>query len=127
MRGIPIYSISQVLDKIISCANGSPLLINGVKRPMPLMRILEVELYPTLLSKARSFGLSDVWIQVWIFLYGLCFHFRIFTFFPCVIFYNYFRFSNLKNALLLSILLVERRAPTCPSFRFLFCANACKL
>lgn len=80
VRGIPIYSISQVLDKIISGANGSPLLINGVKRPMPLMRILEVEFYPTLLSKARSFGLSDVWIQVWIFLYGLCFHFRIFYF-----------------------------------------------
>ncbi|KAG4995282.1 hypothetical protein JHK82_032011 [Glycine max] len=63
VRGIPIYAISQVLDKIISGANGSPLLINGVERPMPLVRILEVELYPTLLSKARSFGLSDDWIQ----------------------------------------------------------------
>lgn len=31
---------------------------------MPLVRILEVELYPTLLSKARSFGLSDDWVQV---------------------------------------------------------------
>lgn len=64
VRGIPIYTISQVLDKIISGANGLPLLINGIKRPMPLIRILEVELYPTLLSKARSFGLSDNWIQV---------------------------------------------------------------
>ncbi|XVF71458.1 hypothetical protein PTKIN_Ptkin12aG0039200 [Pterospermum kingtungense] len=63
VRGIPVYAISQVLDKIISGANGPPLLINGVKRPMPLLRILEVELYPTLLSKARSFGLSDDWIQ----------------------------------------------------------------
>jgi S1-C subfamily serine protease len=63
VRGIPIYTISQVLDKIISGANGLPLLINGIKRPMPLVRILEVELYPTLLSKARSFGLSDTWIQ----------------------------------------------------------------
>ncbi|XVF31696.1 hypothetical protein REPUB_Repub17cG0014300 [Reevesia pubescens] len=63
VRGIPVYAISQVLDKIISGANGLPLLINGVKRPMPLVRILEVELYPTLLSKARSFGLSDDWIQ----------------------------------------------------------------
>ncbi|XWS75557.1 hypothetical protein CRYUN_Cryun01aG0100500 [Craigia yunnanensis] len=63
VRGIPVYAISQVLDKIISGANGPPLLINGVKRPMPLVRILEVELYPTLLSKARSFGLSDDWIQ----------------------------------------------------------------
>ncbi|XVF02919.1 hypothetical protein REPUB_Repub04eG0216200 [Reevesia pubescens] len=49
--------------QIISGANGLPLLINGVKRPMPFVRILEVELYPTLLSKARSFGLSDNWIQ----------------------------------------------------------------
>ncbi|XP_015880222.2 protease Do-like 7 isoform X1 [Ziziphus jujuba] len=63
VRGIPIYTISQVLDKIISGAKGPLLLINGVKRPMPLVRILEVELYPTLLSKARSFGLSDDWVQ----------------------------------------------------------------
>ncbi|KAL0431380.1 UNVERIFIED_CONTAM: Protease Do-like 7 [Sesamum radiatum] len=63
VRGIPIYTISQILEKIISGANGPALLINGVKRPMPLVRILEVELYPTLLSKARSFGLSDSWIQ----------------------------------------------------------------
>ncbi|PON77426.1 Peptidase S1C [Parasponia andersonii] len=63
VRGIPIYTISQVLDKIISGASGPPLLINGVKRPMPLVRILEVELYPTLLSKARSYGLSDDWVQ----------------------------------------------------------------
>ncbi|KAK7379256.1 hypothetical protein VNO80_04711 [Phaseolus coccineus] len=63
VRGIPIYAISQVLHKIVSGANGPPLLINGVKRPMPLLRILEVEVYPTLLSKARSFGLSDDWIQ----------------------------------------------------------------
>ena len=64
VRGIPIYTISQVLDKILSGAHGPPLLINGVKKPMPLVRILEVELYPTLLSKARSFGLSDSWVQV---------------------------------------------------------------
>lgn len=63
VRGIPIYTISKVLDKIISGAKGPPLLINGIRRPMPLVRILEVELYPTLLSKARSFGLSDHWIQ----------------------------------------------------------------
>ncbi|KAD5960906.1 hypothetical protein E3N88_12378 [Mikania micrantha] len=64
VRGIPIYTISEILKKIISGAKGQPLLINGIKRPMPLVRILEVELYPTLLSKARSFGLSDHWIQV---------------------------------------------------------------
>ncbi|CAI9282703.1 unnamed protein product [Lactuca saligna] len=65
VRGIPIHSISQVLDKIISGAKakGPSLLINGVTRPMPLVRILEVELYPTLLSKARSFGLNNNWIQ----------------------------------------------------------------
>lgn len=65
MRGIPICAISQVLDKIITGgSNGPPLLINGVKRPMPLVRLLEAELYPTLLSKARSFGLPDAWVQV---------------------------------------------------------------
>lgn len=63
VRGIPIYTISQVLDKILSDAHGPPRLINGIKRPMPLVRILEVELYPTLLSKARSFGLSDDWVH----------------------------------------------------------------
>ncbi|XP_017630651.1 protease Do-like 7 isoform X1 [Gossypium arboreum] len=63
VRGIPVYAISQVLHNIISGGNGPHLLINGVKRPMPLIRILEVELYRTLLSKARSFGLSDDWIQ----------------------------------------------------------------
>ncbi|KAK4273653.1 hypothetical protein QN277_017000 [Acacia crassicarpa] len=63
VRGIPVYAISEVLQKIVVGAKGPPLLINGVKRPMPLVRILEVELYPTLLSKARSFGLSDDWIR----------------------------------------------------------------
>ncbi|KVI08888.1 PDZ domain-containing protein [Cynara cardunculus var. scolymus] len=63
VRGIPIYTISLILKKILSGAKGPSLLINGIKRPMPLVRILEVELYPTLLSKARSFGLSDHWIQ----------------------------------------------------------------
>ncbi|XP_075494196.1 LOW QUALITY PROTEIN: protease Do-like 7 [Primulina tabacum] len=63
VRGIPIYTISSILDKIISGAEGPSLLINGIKRPMPLVRMLEVEVYPTLLSKARSFGLSDSWIQ----------------------------------------------------------------
>ncbi|XP_073000222.1 protease Do-like 7 isoform X2 [Typha latifolia] len=63
VRGIPIYAISEVLEKIIFGASGPLLLINGIKKPMPLVRILEVELYPTLLSKARSFGLSDSWVQ----------------------------------------------------------------
>lgn len=63
VRGIPIYAVSEVLEKIISGANGPNLLINGVRRPMPLLRILETELHPTLLSKARSYGLSDEWVQ----------------------------------------------------------------
>ncbi|KAI4388932.1 hypothetical protein MLD38_001218 [Melastoma candidum] len=63
IRGIPVYTISEVVNKIISGTKGPPLLINGIKRPIPLLRILEVELYPTLLSKARSFGLSDDWVQ----------------------------------------------------------------
>ncbi|KAJ6936082.1 hypothetical protein NC652_010964 [Populus alba x Populus x berolinensis] len=63
VRGVPIYMISQVLDKIISGANGTSILINGVKRSMPLVRTLEVELCSRLLSKARSFGLGDEWIQ----------------------------------------------------------------
>jgi len=64
VRGIPIYAISQLLEKIISCTQGPFRLINGMKRPMPFVRLLEVELYPTLLSKARSYGLSDNWVQV---------------------------------------------------------------
>ncbi|KAG6512378.1 protease Do-like 7 isoform X1 [Zingiber officinale] len=63
VRGIPIYAISQVLEKIVHQEPGPLLLINGVKRPMPSLRILEVELFPTLLSKARNFGLSDGWVQ----------------------------------------------------------------
>ncbi|MFS7973508.1 putative PDZ domain, peptidase S1C, peptidase S1, PA clan, PDZ superfamily [Helianthus anomalus] len=63
VKGIPIHSISQVLSEIISGAKGPSLLINGIKRPMPLIRVLEVEFYCTLLSKARSFGLSNNWIQ----------------------------------------------------------------
>ncbi|CAN6469947.1 unnamed protein product [Victoria cruziana] len=63
VRGIPIYAISEVLDKIIHGANGPHLLINGIKKPMPLVRVLEAELYPTLLSKARSFRLSNHWVQ----------------------------------------------------------------
>ncbi|KAL3372855.1 hypothetical protein AABB24_005072 [Solanum stoloniferum] len=63
VRGIPIYKISQLVDRITSGTEGPPRLINGLQRPMPCIRILEVELYPTLLSKARSFGLSDAWIQ----------------------------------------------------------------
>ncbi|XP_070041824.1 protease Do-like 7 isoform X7 [Nicotiana tomentosiformis] len=64
VRGIPINTISQIVDRMTSGTGGPPRLINGLQRPMPCIRILEVELYPTLLSKARSFGLSDAWIQM---------------------------------------------------------------
>ncbi|KAL6912240.1 hypothetical protein ACP4OV_001045 [Aristida adscensionis] len=63
VRGIPIYAISQVLEKIVSGTQGPFRLVNGIRRPMPFVRLLEVELYPTLLSKARSYGLSDNWVQ----------------------------------------------------------------
>lgn len=66
VRGIPVYAIGQVLEKIISGTGtqGPFRRINGIRRPMPFVRLLEVELYPTLLSKARSYGLSDNWVQV---------------------------------------------------------------
>lgn len=56
--------ISQIVDSIICGGNGPSLLINGVKRGMPLIRTLEVSLCPMLLSEARNFGLSNDWIQV---------------------------------------------------------------
>ena len=62
--GIPVYAICEVLDKIAKCNTGPPLLINGVERNMPTLRIVEAELYPILLSKARSFGLSHSWVLV---------------------------------------------------------------
>ncbi|KAH7291099.1 hypothetical protein KP509_29G000400 [Ceratopteris richardii] len=62
VRGIPIHFICEVLDKIVKGNSGPSLLINGIRRSMPTLYILEAELYPTLLSKARSFGLSDNWI-----------------------------------------------------------------
>ncbi|KAL6908133.1 hypothetical protein ACP4OV_002303 [Aristida adscensionis] len=63
VRGIPIYAVSQVLEKIISGTQGPFRFINGKRRPMPFVRLLEVELYPILLSKARSYGLTDNWVQ----------------------------------------------------------------
>ncbi|KAG6779094.1 hypothetical protein POTOM_015461 [Populus tomentosa] len=63
VRGIPIYMISQIVDSIVCGGNGPSLLINGVKRGMPLVRTLEVSLCPMLLSEARNFGLSNDWIQ----------------------------------------------------------------
>ena len=71
IRGIPVYAICEVVDKIVKGNTGPPLLINGIKRNMPTIRILEAELFPTLLSKARSFGLSNKWVLVCSFNY-LC-------------------------------------------------------
>ncbi|KAL4369135.1 hypothetical protein GQ457_05G005800 [Hibiscus cannabinus] len=61
--GIPVYAISQVLDKIKSGASGTSRLINGIIMSMPLVRILEVEFHHIKLSKARNYGLSEDWIQ----------------------------------------------------------------
>ncbi|XP_051189448.1 protease Do-like 7 [Lolium perenne] len=61
--GIPIYPIIEILQKFISGAPGQFRLINGIRRPMPYVRLLEVELYPTLLSKARHSGLNGSWVQ----------------------------------------------------------------
>lgn len=72
--------ISQIVNSIICGGNGSSLLINGVKRGMPLIRTLEVSLSPILLSEARNFGLSNDWIQVcffpiqYFYLSYLCLH-----------------------------------------------------
>ncbi|CAI5504598.1 unnamed protein product [Closterium sp. Naga37s-1] len=43
---------------------GKCLLVNGQLWEMPQVRVLEAELVPMLLSKARSYGLSDRWVQV---------------------------------------------------------------
>lgn len=67
MRGIPAGAISQVLGHILSGCQGVPHLpmrINGQPYCTPLIPVLEVELDPVLLAKARSFGLSDRWVQV---------------------------------------------------------------
>ncbi|KAI3917811.1 hypothetical protein MKW92_008437 [Papaver armeniacum] len=63
VRGIPIYAVSEVLDKITRLERGKLRLINGIQRPIPLLRILDAELYGILPSEARSFGLSDSWVQ----------------------------------------------------------------
>ncbi|KAK8995544.1 hypothetical protein V6N11_075816 [Hibiscus sabdariffa] len=61
--GIPVYAISQVLDKIKSGASGSSRLINGIIMSMPHVRILEAEFRHIKLSRARTYGLSEDWIQ----------------------------------------------------------------
>ncbi|RZC53199.1 hypothetical protein C5167_012061 [Papaver somniferum] len=63
VRGIPIYAVSEVLDKITRLERGKLRFINGIQRPIPLLRILDAELYGILPSEARSFGLSDSWVQ----------------------------------------------------------------
>ncbi|CAN0915313.1 Protease Do-like 7 [Linum grandiflorum] len=70
-RGIPIYMVSHVVHEIVHGSfNNGPgpgpgpgLVINGIRRSMPLVRLLEVEFFPRSLSKARSFGLDDYWID----------------------------------------------------------------
>ncbi|KAI3863697.1 hypothetical protein MKW98_031289 [Papaver atlanticum] len=62
VRGIPIYAVSEVLDKITRGERGQLRFINGVIRPMRF-RILDAELYGILPSEASSFGLSDSYVQ----------------------------------------------------------------
>ncbi|KAI3838210.1 hypothetical protein MKX03_020558 [Papaver bracteatum] len=62
VRGIPIYAVSEVLDKITRSERGQLRFINGITRPMRF-RILDAELYGILPSEASSFGLSDSWVQ----------------------------------------------------------------
>ncbi|KAI3863696.1 hypothetical protein MKW98_031288 [Papaver atlanticum] len=61
--GIPIYAVSEVLANILHGERGKLRFINGIPRPMPLLRILDAALHGILPSEARSFGLSDCWIQ----------------------------------------------------------------
>ncbi|KAI3917810.1 hypothetical protein MKW92_008436 [Papaver armeniacum] len=79
VRGIPIYAVSEVLDKITRGERGGQLrFINGITRPTRFrildaerfrildaerFRILDAELYGILPSEASSFGLSDSWVQ----------------------------------------------------------------
>jgi hypothetical protein len=59
-----VILIIQILEKFRSGTPEPFRLINGIRRPMPYVRLLEVELYPTLLSKVRKYGLNDRWVQV---------------------------------------------------------------
>ncbi|KAI3868603.1 hypothetical protein MKX03_013113 [Papaver bracteatum] len=63
VRGIPIYAVNEVLANILHGEGGKLRFINGIPRPMPLLRILDAALHGILPSEARSFGLSDCWIQ----------------------------------------------------------------
>ncbi|KAI3848070.1 hypothetical protein MKW92_046214 [Papaver armeniacum] len=61
-QGIPMYAVSEVARKITRADGG--LLVKGIRRPLPLLRILEVEFYLLALHKAKKFGLSENWVQV---------------------------------------------------------------
>eukprot|EP00850_Spirogloea_muscicola_P001910 SM000007S20870 [mRNA] locus=s7:657624:664039:- [translate_table: standard] len=70
VRGIGVRSILAFLCTIVEGRNsgqsptdGPKLAILGRLTRMPLVLLLEAELQPTLLSKARSFGLSEAWVQ----------------------------------------------------------------
>ncbi|KAI3994634.1 hypothetical protein MKX01_027524 [Papaver californicum] len=61
-QGIPMYAVSEVAKKITCGDRG--LLVKGIRRPLPLLRILEVEFCPFSIRKAKKFGLSEKWVQV---------------------------------------------------------------
>ncbi|CAN1163111.1 Protease Do-like 7 [Linum perenne] len=61
-RGIPIYLVSQVLEKMLY--GSTQILVNeNTRLSMPLVRVLEVEFFPRSLSRARNYGLTDYWIK----------------------------------------------------------------
>ncbi|KAI3894859.1 hypothetical protein MKW92_006492 [Papaver armeniacum] len=61
VHGISMYAVSEVVKKITDGDRGP--LIKGIRRPMPLLRILGAELCPLSVSKAQECGLSGYWVQ----------------------------------------------------------------
>ncbi|GAQ82286.1 hypothetical protein KFL_001060190 [Klebsormidium nitens] len=65
VRGMPIYPVAEVLPALINgpgpATSSLPSRIHGCG--VPLLRTLGVEMSRTLLSQARSFGLSEQWVK----------------------------------------------------------------
>lgn len=62
---MPIYPVAEVLPALINgpgpATSSLPSRIHGCG--VPLLRTLGVEMSRTLLSQARSFGLSEQWVK----------------------------------------------------------------
>lgn len=65
VRGMPIHPVSEVLPALINgpgpATSSLPRQIQGCG--VPILRTLGVEMSRTLLSQARSFGLSEDWVK----------------------------------------------------------------